>query len=127
MVKMPHPDIPKIRGSESKFNIFWVKYGHSNKRPHSRRLRCWFHPARKEEGHDERKEEGQEGKRKGSHCSRTFDVPKGERAQRGAPVLSPLLFLALVFCLLIFKPLLLRECALSHFCRCRFSFTAATY
>jgi hypothetical protein len=37
MVRIPHPDIPKIRGSESKFNIFWVKYGHSKRRPHSRR------------------------------------------------------------------------------------------
>jgi hypothetical protein len=74
-----------------------------------------------------RKEEGQEKKkRKSSHCSRTFDVPKGERAQRGAPALSPLLFLALVFCLFIS-----RFCCASVRCRISagagFLFTAATH
>jgi hypothetical protein len=65
---------------------------------------------------EKNKEGGQEKKKKrgSSHCSRTFDVPKGERAQRGAPALSPLLFLALVFCLFF-----------SRFCcasvRCRIS------
>jgi hypothetical protein len=58
---------------------------------------------------------GEKKKRRGSsHCSRTSDVPKGERAQRGAPALSPFLFLALVFCLFF-----------SRFCcasvRCRIS------